>query len=302
MNSSNEKSICPQCAGNAVRIFVASDLNLHSTRENFSYFRCESCDVIFLHPLPPQLDKFYPTDYHAIPRTVADLKGSLDNELHKVQLVQKFTSGLRLLEIGPSFGAFCLLAKETGFNVSAVELDPECCKFLREAVGIEVYQEPDVPKFLESGEKYDAICLWHSLEHLPDPWAVLDRIRGALRDGGSLFVATPNPDSFQFRLFGRYWLHLDAPRHVELIPIDVLKARQDRNGFELRHVTTDNRTARLCNEAGWRVSLNHVFGTAKLNRWTHQIGLALGSLLSPWERREGRGSAYTAVFRLKSRP
>ena len=293
---------CPQCGGLASLKFVPEDFNQWTTKERFRYLACSKCALVFLETVPENLGRYYPKGYHAIPRVVSDLDGSLDAERHKVELVQRFSSGLRLLEIGPSFGAFSLLAKRSGFDVAAVELDSDCCKFLREAVGIEVHEESDVPKFLDSGEKFDAICLWHSLEHMPDPWAVMDRIRGALHTGGSLFVATPNPDSLQFKLFGRYWLHLDAPRHVQLIPFEVLKRRQERNGFRLEYVTTNDRAARDCNVAGWRVSMNYMLRVAKRNRVGQRIGRGLGWLLKSWERREGRGSAYTAVFRLKADP
>jgi hypothetical protein len=46
--------------------------------------------------------------------------------------VTQFRNGGRLLEIGPSKGAFCLLAKRAGFEVRAIEIDASCVAFLRD--------------------------------------------------------------------------------------------------------------------------------------------------------------------------
>jgi 2-polyprenyl-3-methyl-5-hydroxy-6-metoxy-1,4-benzoquinol methylase len=61
---------------------------------------------------------------------------------------------------------------------------------------------------------YDVIAIWHGIEHLPDPWAVLRQCAQQLAPHGVLVIATPNPDSIQFGIFRQYWVHLDAPRHV----------------------------------------------------------------------------------------
>jgi SAM-dependent methyltransferase len=65
----------------------------------------------------------------------------------------------------------------------------------------------------------DAVVLWHVLEHLDDPLAALERVRGWLRPGGAVLVAVPNPASLQAAIAGPGWLHWDAPRHrVHLTP------------------------------------------------------------------------------------
>jgi 2-polyprenyl-3-methyl-5-hydroxy-6-metoxy-1,4-benzoquinol methylase len=290
-------SACPQCSGETRYDFVVQDLNQGITDEVFCYRRCKRCALVFLDPVPADLGRYYPKGYHAIPRRVEDLARSLPAEQHKVDLVRRLAGVGKLLEIGPSFGAFSLLAKQSGYAVSALEMDPDCCRFLRDAVGIQVHESSDVPGYVESGETFDVVCLWHSIEHLPDPWRVVDGLGKLLRKGGVLFIATPNPDSLQFRYFGRYWLHLDAPRHVQLIPYPVLAARLIRGGFVPMHVTTRDRGARDCNVAGWRVSVNHALGVEKQNRWVQQIGRIISRLALPLEGREGQGSAYTAAFR-----
>lgn len=51
------------------------------------------------------------------------------------------------------------------------------------------------------GEIYDTVLCLHVLEHLDDPVAMLERIRGWLRPGGTLVAVTPNATSIH-RLAG----------------------------------------------------------------------------------------------------
>ncbi len=62
-------------------------------------------------------------------------------------------------------------------------------------------------------ETYDLVIFRHSLEHLPDPVADLRGAHAAMRPGGWLVVSLPNFASWQRRLFGSRWFHLDVPRH-----------------------------------------------------------------------------------------
>jgi len=84
----------------------------------------------------------------------------------------------------------------------------------------------------------DVIALWHALEHLHDPWRLLEAACAKLANGGALMVAMPNPHSLQLRLFGRFWTHIDTPRHLHLVPSGVLCDRLARLGPEAELVTT----------------------------------------------------------------
>jgi 2-polyprenyl-3-methyl-5-hydroxy-6-metoxy-1,4-benzoquinol methylase len=72
---------------------------------------------------------------------------------------------------------------------------------------------------IQSGEledsEFDAITLWHVLEHLPEPEAALRRAAELLSPGGWLFVSLPNLDSLQAAFFRKHWFCFDdVPRHL----------------------------------------------------------------------------------------
>ena len=71
-------------------------------------------------------------DAHGCPAPAwTKLARSVGPERYKIELVKRFSSGGRLLELGPGRGGFAFLAKEAGFDVSAIEMSGESCRFLR---------------------------------------------------------------------------------------------------------------------------------------------------------------------------
>ena len=85
---------------------------------------------------------------------------------------------------------------------------------------------------------FAAIVFWHSLEHLRDAGAELERgRRGCSRPAASIVVAMPNPASLQARAFGDRWLALDLPRHLVHVPAPALLARLRELGLEPTRVS-----------------------------------------------------------------
>jgi len=66
-----------------------------------------------------------------------------------------------------------------------------------------------------------------------------------------LVIASVNPEAFQFRILGRYWLHLDAPRHVMLIPTKLLINKIELLGLKLEMLTMTDKGTQTCNKVGW---------------------------------------------------
>ena len=276
-------------------MFLARDLNRKVTSEQFPYYRCMKCGVVFLDPIPEDLGRYYPEGYHAIPVSLEALMQGREHEEYKLDAIGRYGSGRRLLEIGPSYGGFLALAREAGFDASAIELDPACSRFLRETLGVQVLETGDILRGLRELGSFDVITLWHSLEHLPDPWALLDVLPRHLKAGGLLAIASPNPGSIQFRVFGRYWLHLDAPRHVHLIPPAAVENRL-KPAMRRIHFSTKDRGAIDCNYVGWKFSPPHMFPTWMFSGLFIWAGLKVRGRLVPIENRQPYGSAYTLVF------
>src|SRR5262249_12692419 len=61
---------------------------------------------------------------------------------------------------------------------------------------------------------FDVITMWHSLEHVHRPMAVLEEAHKLLAPGGKLIVAVRNIASRPFRGFGSPGFGLALPRHL----------------------------------------------------------------------------------------
>jgi hypothetical protein len=81
------------------------------------------------------------------------------------------------------------------------------------------------------------VTFWHVLEHLDDPVDVLTRLRTYVKPGGVVLAAVPNFGSWQARLTGASWLHLDIPRHLYHFTQRSLAKTFEAAGFRVRGVS-----------------------------------------------------------------
>lgn len=287
---------CPFCQRNGDFLFMAADENRRVSTERFKYSKCSNCETVYLNGIPEDLPRYYQADYYAIP-TMEALSTIADRDRTKIDTLMKFINNGRLLEVGPAFGVFAWQAKRAGFVVDAIEMDSDCCEFLRNCVGISVCQSASPHLAMASFPRHDAIAIWHVLEHLPDPDAFLRAAADNLVDGGVLVVAMPNPDAFQFRLMGKYWPHLDAPRHLTLIPAGILAKRARSLGLDLLYRTSDDGDARSWNRFGWQRLLMNRFSGKTIQRAMFLLGYLVSVAMALFERGPLRGSAYTVVFK-----
>jgi SAM-dependent methyltransferase len=287
---------CRLCGGPAATAFWTTDRNRGLSDERFEYRRCARCRTVYLENVPDDLARYYPDDYFVFP-TVAELDRIARTETYKMDALAGRARGGRLVEIGPGFGVFARRAAVAGFDVCGVEMDARCCAHLREVVGVEAVQTAAPETALAALAPSDVIALWHSLEHLPDPWALLAAAARNLRPGGLLVSAQPNPDALQLRVLGPRWPHVDAPRHLHLIPADTLRERAAGEGLTMVALSSDDGGARHWNAFGWGRAVLPPAPGHLLAVGGQYLGRLAALAAAPLERRPMRGSAYTIVLR-----
>ena len=299
-NNRDSRSLqkCPYCLG-ASRPFISStDRNRGTTSSVFHYFRCSDCGLVFMDPIPRDLAPFYSGGYQPIPKSLAELRKIAARARHRMEPVLKYKKGGRLLEIGPWIGIFSCNAKDAGFDVTAIEMDQNCVDFLNETLGIRALQSADpVGSLAELDEKFDVIALWHCLEHLRDPWLVIQQAANHLAPGGILIVAIPNIESYEYSLLKSAWRHLDAPRHLFFFPIESLVNLCQRCGLSKVEVTTTDELSDELSLDTWYRLVNSLVPI-------HRMAVAVARLLRYAARRREMsshaGAGITAVFQLVS--
>ena len=292
---------CPFCGGRGTWTFDAWDRNRETTHERFAYARCAECGTVFLIVPPSDLPRYYADDYYdfspdgepawkddPLPQRAA---------AYRVDLLRAHIAPGRLIEIGAGTGAFAVSAQMAGFQVSAIEMSERCCRYLSEREGIDAICSDRPLDAIAGLSPARVVALWHVLEHLPNPAEVFARVAEKVEPGGLLAIAVPNPRSLQFRLLRARWVHLDAPRHLCLVPPAALIDRGRQLGFRDVVLSTNDPDGLECNFFGWVGALRPHPAVGRTSDLVSHCARAIERTLVPLERTGDRGSAVTIVMR-----
>jgi SAM-dependent methyltransferase len=228
---------CAHAEDHQVRLFRARD---YITGDAFDVERCSVCGAGVTAPAPAgeALGAYYPAGYYGSPSrarfpAVVEL---LQRLLYgrRARAVEALTGRPgRVLDIGCGRGLLLDAFRRRGWEVQGVELGDAAAAYAREALGIPVHVGP-AASWPWPELHFDAVVMWHVLEHWHDPREPLRMAARLLRPGGVFMVGVPNFASLEARLARDRWFHLDVPRHlVHLTPrwFDVELAE---HGFEVR--------------------------------------------------------------------
>lgn len=212
----------------------------------FNIFSCQACGVIFVGNVivnEAYYSKYYQQDYYdsgikgnfinqALGLFGKVVIGFKESEILKNLKPQK-SAKLRILDIGCGAGDFLANINSKVFEKHGVEVNPDGYEKCRQK-NLKVFNNELKESGFES-EYFDVITMWHVLEHLDRPGDFLVEVRRILKNGGLLIVATPNTDSWGFRLGLKDWFHLDSPRHLILYNRGSLRLLLEKTGFKARN-------------------------------------------------------------------
>jgi SAM-dependent methyltransferase len=213
--------LCPLCqSGNLSFFLKTKDFML--SQEDYEIWKCASCGFIFTQnaPGPEVIGKYYQSQEYI---SHSDTKKGLMNRLYhmarsfmlgeKFRMVRRAAEGKALLDIGTGTGYFPAYMKQKGYTATGVEVDPKARAFAEQEFGLKVHPPEDFLSGKING-KFDAITLWHVLEHIHDLHLYLERMKEYLAPGGVLIIALPNCTSLDARHYREFWAGYDVPRHL----------------------------------------------------------------------------------------
>ncbi|HTS21086.1 MAG TPA: class I SAM-dependent methyltransferase [Casimicrobiaceae bacterium] len=199
--------------------------------------RCIDCGLQFVTPTPSaaELAAYYDRGY-AVPLERYAAAGHR-NAARIAELERWRPERGRLLEVGASYGHSLAAARERGWDVVGVELSPTASEHARSQLGLTVHTCALADAPLAQG-RFDAVIMWHVLEHVRDPRDELLRLAGLLKPGGILGLRVPNIDSFGARIAGQWWPWMCPPAHLWFFSRTTLPRLVDACGFDVKQVAT----------------------------------------------------------------
>ncbi len=164
----------------------------------------------------------------------------LQKAAQRLRLLRKHLSGGSILEIGPGGGEFLELALSAEYRVAAVEDSPQLAQRLHDRLGVMVYQGMLEQVDLH-GETYDALVSNQVLEHVPDPIQHLRIARSYVKNGGLVFISTPNTGGWPHKLAGNRWPGY-SPAHLNLFSAQSLELCLRQTGWRVVEIHTPQDT------------------------------------------------------------
>ncbi|MCS6851550.1 MAG: class I SAM-dependent methyltransferase [Gemmataceae bacterium] len=240
-----EETPCLLCGGrNWSPLLEAQDLRVGGSGCWFRVVQCQDCGLCFTNPRPSprSIGQFYPQDYWTRPGWRARGRRSRGWSSWRRGWPERTHLEVqgkgRLLDFGCGAGSFLERMRRQGWQVTGIDVSPRAVELVRRGLGLPaVIGSLPHPDFAPAS--FDVITMWHSLEHVHQPLAVLRAARQLLAPGGRLLVAVPNIDSLPFRWFRAAWFGLDLPRHLIHFSPWTLQAMLEKGGFRpgpVRHV------------------------------------------------------------------
>lgn len=236
-----EKTLSLTCHPSVRPSLLFEGYGFDDSAERFSLVRCEECQIVSTFPCPSSevLSSYYSKSYYG--ESDQKFKGPLETLVRKFNdaRVRKLLAflpdqkNLKILDVGCGRGNFVASLSRQGIHSVGTEIS-DIPRLLKEVQG------PGKIEFLKGAletlhlepHSFDAVSIWHVLEHTLNPHTTLEKINHALKPKGVLAIAVPNFGSFQSRLFGKHWFHLDLPRHLFHLTRSSLERALKTQGFE----------------------------------------------------------------------
>ena len=235
---------CPVCGGKNFTPFL--ECTDHSvSHETFRLLKCDACDLVITSPRPDAtaLGEYYISpsyiSHFSTAKTVIDKVYLLARNFTlrwKLSIVKKHTSrasGL-LLDYGCGTGEFLRTAKSKGWQV----LGMEPSKFARQQSDQATanYIKASLQEVADTNMRFDAITLWHVLEHIDDLNFTIQKLKELLAQNGTIFIAVPNHTSEDGKVYKQYWAGYDVPRHLWHFGMKNMKILAANHGLAMNNV------------------------------------------------------------------
>lgn len=236
---------CPVC-GSAELQDVLSVKDHTVSGEIFHILECNNCKLRFTQDVPDaaSISPYYKSENYI---SHTNTSKGLINRLYqwvrkrtlkqKRRLIEKATGVTKgsLLDVGSGTGAFVQEMNGHGWQVTGLEPDADARKVAKEVNGVEL---TDMNQFYHlPAATFDAITMWHVLEHVHELQQYIAQLKNLLKENGKLFIAVPNYTSKDAAIYQEHWAAYDVPRHLYHFSPQSIQVLMEKHGLKLhRHL------------------------------------------------------------------
>lgn len=270
---------CAVCGGTAFALHASGfDFELETCRNRWDYQVCRSCSHIQLDPRPAP-DTFaviYPPTYYSYnmreklsPIAIAG-KAFLDRRKFRGFLKFLPRRARSYLDIGCGDFKYLELMEREGIapgRLYGLEMDDAVVARAREK-GYQVFKERAEAAVSIPDASIDVISMFHVIEHVADPGAVLASMGRWLAPGGIVVIETPNVAALDARLFARrFWGGYHIPRHWHLFAANGITRLLEQHGFRVKAIRYQT------GHSFWLYSLHHAirYNSVLPNAWIARL-------------------------------
>ena len=237
-------SSCPVCGSPSIsKLIRAKDHTVSG--EHFDIYHCADCQLRFTQDAPAadSIGAYYKSEnYISHTNTSKGLVNSIYKLVRKRanrqkrKLVEKSTAikNGSLLDVGSGTGYFVSEMKNSGWKVTGLESDSDARKLAEEINAIQLSPSGEIYQL--TANQFDAITLWHVLEHVHDLKNYIKQFKLLLKENGKLFIAVPNYLSLDAQLYKEFWAAYDVPRHLYHFTPSSIKLLMEGAGLKVTDI------------------------------------------------------------------
>lgn len=194
MDAQNQKKVigCPVCGGPMRHVGDAAYYD-QASRWRTPVYDCAACDLLYREVEEPRLASHFRVASYVREENEEQLFRSRIGFFRWILALLRSRYGtagtsrrVRLLDFGSAYGHLLRLAQEEGFEALGVELNEDLVRTSREK-GLTVYRGWE-----EVVRKVDVVTAIDSLYCVPEPRALMARLREKLAPGGLLVARVTN--------------------------------------------------------------------------------------------------------------
>ena len=233
---------CPVCGSQDFEPFI-SGTDFFLTGEAFTIIKCHVCGFRFTNPRPEaeDLGKYYESEEYI---SHSDSRKGLFASVYqlvrkytlsrKLALISKYQQKGEILDIGCATGQFLNYMAEHGWDATGIEPDEKTRSRAIAEYGLKVFPEEQL-NILEKSS-FDIITMWHVLEHVSELNLRMNQLKDLLKPEGTLIIAVPNCNSYDAKIYGKFWAGYDLPRHLYHFAKEDMKLLLENHGFTIVNI------------------------------------------------------------------